>query len=426
MASTAEVHVISKANNTVHTTVTTNTCQIHPLAANSVRVRSSLVSLTANNLSYARAGDLFGWWQAFPVPSQLPEPYNDATQHGIVPVWGYGEIVESKIDALKVGTLMYGYWPASSLPVDLELERMEPEGHWYDKTEHRKMLWSLYHRYQTQEPSLHLEELDRAQLEERAWLTIFRPVWECGFAIDRFILGDVPVHPLGKDGGDWTAEDADLSRAVVVSLSASGKTARSFNDACLNNRKPGTGPLGFVAVTSKIDGSLLTASTSIPARTVSYASATSSDTLDFMASKSPNKIVIVDFGGRGDSLASLISATKTHTQLSSARLLVIGCGGEAKVPTSSGELGQYFQTLRRPDRIQMNTSTVREQAIEKVGAQEYWEMIEEGWQGFVDRGNMKDLKLELANGVKTFEHGWRRLCEGGAADVDGMAFRFDQ
>lgn len=426
MAFTAQVHVISKVNNTVHTTLSTHSHPLPSLAANSVRVRTSLISLTANNLTYARAGDLFGWWQAFPVPSHLPAPYNDPIQYGIVPVWGYGKIVESKIDKLKVGTLLYGYWPASNLPVDLELQPLEPEGHWYDRTEHRKALWSIYHRYQAQDPLLRLDKLTQAKLEHRAWLTVFRPVWECGFAIDRFLFGDVPVHPLGKDGGDWTAEDADLSGAVVVSLSASGKTARSFNDACLNNRKPGTGPLGFVAVTGRADGSLLAAEGSIPTMTVSYGQATSSDTLDFIVSKSPNKVVIVDFGGRGDSLSSLISVIKDHTTLSSAKLLIIGIGGEAKVPTSSEDLGQYLKTLRRPERIQMNTSAVRDDAIEKLGAEKYWDMVEEGWKGFVDRGNMTDLKLELANGVGAFEKGWRKLCEGGAADVDGMAFNLDQ
>lgn len=420
MPSTAKVHVISKVNNTVHTTVTTDTTHFPPLAANSVRVRTSLVSLTANNLTYARFGDLYGWWQAFPVPSNLPLPYNDATKYGIVPVWGYGEILESKLDALKLGTLMYGYWPASNVPVDLELEPMEPEGHWYDRTEHRRALWSIYHRYQAQEPSLRLDRLSQMELEEQAWLTIFRPVWECGFAIDRFLFGEVPVHPLGKNGGDWTAKDADLRRAVVVSLSASGKTARAFNDACLNNDRH---VLGFLAITSRVDGTLLPTKTSIPTKTVSYDQATSSDTMAFITSKRPDKIVIVDFGGRGDSLTSLILAVRNH---SAAKLVIIGCGGDARVKTSEEDLGRYLETLRLPERIQMNTSAVRDQAIEKVGAEKYWSIIDEGWNGFVGRGNMRGLKLELRDGVDAFEGGWRRLCEGGAADIDGMAFRLDK
>jgi len=422
----AQVHVIDKSNNTIHTTLTVSETQLPNLSSNSIRVRPALISLTANNLTYARFGSAYGWWAAFPIPSNLPAPYNDSSRFGTVPVWGYGEIVESKVEALKPGQLIWGYWPATSLPVVLELEALEPKGHYYDISEHRKALWSIYQRYQVRDSNLRLKDLSQVELEQKAWETIFRPVWECGFDIDQFLFSEQHVHPLGKNGGVWTAEDADLSQAVVISLSASGKTARSYNDSCLNNRKPEAGPLGFVAVTSKVDGSLLTSKTTTSTRTVAYAESSSNETLSFISSKQPSKIVIVDFGGRDNSLSTLLSTLSSHPQLSPAKTLIIGCGGEPKVTTSAEDLGKYLATLRVPGKIQMNTSDVREAAIGKLGAASYFEVLEEGWKGFVERENMKGLKLELRNGVEAFEAGWTKLCEGRGAEVDGMAFRLDQ
>lgn len=33
--------------------------------------------------------------------AQLPYPYNDQRKYGIVPIWGYGEVTESKVDGLQ-------------------------------------------------------------------------------------------------------------------------------------------------------------------------------------------------------------------------------------------------------------------------------------------------------------------------------------
>ena len=43
----------------------------------SVRVRPELLSLTANNLTYANYVTILGWWSTYPVPKPLPEQYND-------------------------------------------------------------------------------------------------------------------------------------------------------------------------------------------------------------------------------------------------------------------------------------------------------------------------------------------------------------
>ena len=67
-----EVHVVSKADNSQHAAVTVENSSSSPLEPSSIRVRSVLVSLTSNNLSYARAGEWLHWYVSSPV-------YDDTT-----------------------------------------------------------------------------------------------------------------------------------------------------------------------------------------------------------------------------------------------------------------------------------------------------------------------------------------------------------
>ena len=99
-------------------------------------VKIDRFALTANNVTYAVAGDLIGYWSFFPAPEGL----------GRVPVWGFGDVVESHADGLSPGTRLYGYWPMSTylkiLPV-----RVKEDG-LFDGAAHRQALPQVYNRYQ--------------------------------------------------------------------------------------------------------------------------------------------------------------------------------------------------------------------------------------------------------------------------------------
>ena len=57
-----EVHVVSKVDNQVHAVATLDRSTYHhDLDASSVRVQPLLITLSSNNLSYARGGDLLHW-----------------------------------------------------------------------------------------------------------------------------------------------------------------------------------------------------------------------------------------------------------------------------------------------------------------------------------------------------------------------------
>jgi hypothetical protein len=54
------MHVVSKADNAVHATVGLRPIE-EALSPSSIRVATSLISLTSNNLSYASGGDSLHW-----------------------------------------------------------------------------------------------------------------------------------------------------------------------------------------------------------------------------------------------------------------------------------------------------------------------------------------------------------------------------
>ncbi|OQN99723.1 hypothetical protein B0A48_14493 [Cryoendolithus antarcticus] len=426
MSSAISIHVVNKSNNTLHHTVAyTPPSPAPPPQEGHITARASLISLTSNNLAYARLGSLWKWWDAYRVPSSLPSPYNEATQYGIVPTWGYGLVLSSRVPGLSPGTQLWGFWPSNSLLVDLKLVPDEPAGHWRDITENRAGMMSYYHRYQVAVLPGKISELSGKELEKVAWQTVFLPLFACGYWTSKYVLGTQPVHPFGAPGGEWTKDDADLSKAVVISLSASGKTARAFIDTLFHSRESGTGPLGFLAVTSKPDAEWLT-SDALPSRAVAYADATSNETTEWIRDLHPSRIVIVDFGGRAGSLDSLMSSLKSS--LPGASLKIIGIGGTATAMQSPSELAAFAKIAQIPERVQMNTSAVRDVLIERDGAKAVFEELDGAWKGFEGRAFAKGLNLKMgkgAGGEEGFEGGWKSLCEGKADAVDGLVYRMD-
>src|SRR6476469_4969291 len=76
-----------------------------PLAAGQVRVGLDLLALTANNITYAAFGKAMQYWRFFP---------SGEAGWGIVPVWGFGTVVQSLHPGVATGERLYGYWPIAS------------------------------------------------------------------------------------------------------------------------------------------------------------------------------------------------------------------------------------------------------------------------------------------------------------------------
>lgn len=400
MAQDAQVHVVSKNDRDEHATISTSSSNLPLLALNNVRLQTRLVSMTANNITYARMGSFAHWWDAFPVPSFLSSPYNDSIKYGIVPVWGYAEVISSHIEGLKEGNIFYGFWPSSNLPIDLQLEPTKPAGHFIDTTPSRQSMWSYYHRY-----VLAPENIDLTSPKLAAEI-VFKPLFECAHTLNTYVLGPRAIHPSPKTT-DSPWPHADLSSTAIISLSASGKTALAFTDAVLNARKPGSGPLGFLAISSTPTLTLPTPNASpIKTKTLSYASALSPEPTSFLTTlpSTLSKILVIDFGGRASSLPALLSHLRSHCP--AIEIGVIGVGSSPDTEDALAALASV------PERVQMNTSEVREVVVEGLGAEAYFGGMGEAWEGFCERGGCEGVEVSVGRGVEELGRGWGRLCEG--------------
>lgn len=106
------------------------------LADGEILVAIDRFAMTANNVSYALSGDVIGYWKFFPAE----DPW------GIVPVWGFGDVVASRTADVVVGERIWGFLPMASHVV------MRPaaatDRSFTDGAAHRAALPSIYNTYQ--------------------------------------------------------------------------------------------------------------------------------------------------------------------------------------------------------------------------------------------------------------------------------------
>jgi hypothetical protein len=98
-------------------------------------VKVDKFALTANNVTYALAGDMLGYWKFFPAEDSW----------GIVPVWGFGDVVESRAEGVAVGARIWGYWPTASHAV-VTPAKVSARG-FHEASPHREGLAAAYNAY---------------------------------------------------------------------------------------------------------------------------------------------------------------------------------------------------------------------------------------------------------------------------------------
>lgn len=159
------------------------------LAPDSVRIRAELLGLASYNLSYCAMGDILHWYDAYPLPGQVPEPFKDGTKYAVPPGWGYAKIEESTIEGLSSGTMLYGMLPMSSLVADLRLAQgKEAPSHWIEVSQHREQMMSLYKRYIVADSDF----ASNVPEKFREWRCGAFTVWQCGYLLNRYVFSAWP------------------------------------------------------------------------------------------------------------------------------------------------------------------------------------------------------------------------------------------
>ena len=155
-----------------------------------VVLRNARFGFTSNNITYAAFGEAMQYWAFFPAPEGW----------GRIPVWGFGDVVRSKHDAVSEGERVFGYLPMSTHLV-VEPDRLTEAG-FTDASAHRAALPGAYQQYSrvAGDPGY-----DPRYEDQQALL---QPLFVTSFLIE-----------------DFLADNGLFGAGAVVLSSASSKTA---------------------------------------------------------------------------------------------------------------------------------------------------------------------------------------------------------
>ena len=153
-------------------------------------VKVDRFAFTANNITYAALGDQLKYWQLFPAPEGF----------GIVPVWGFGEVIASRHPQVAIGERLFGYFPMSSHLV-IEATDVNKRG-LRDAALHRQGVAPVYNAYARVAGS---SDFEGRNGDHQALL---RPLFMLSFLVD-----------------DFLEENEFFGARAVLLSSASSKTA---------------------------------------------------------------------------------------------------------------------------------------------------------------------------------------------------------
>ncbi|HMF84655.1 MAG TPA: DUF2855 family protein [Acidimicrobiia bacterium] len=185
-----------------------------PLSPGQVLLRVDAFALTANNVTYAVAGNALRYWDFF--PSSEPEVW------GRVPVWGFADVAATAQDDIEEGTRVYGFLPMSTHVV-MTPRRVDPNG-FVDMTPHRAGLAGAYNSYsRTNADPAH----DPAHEDHRMilWPLFFTSFLIGDFLDDNSFFGadEVILSSASSKTAIGTAFELDRRREVgVLGLTSSG------------------------------------------------------------------------------------------------------------------------------------------------------------------------------------------------------------
>lgn len=172
------------------------------LAPGQVLFRVDRFAFTANNISYAGAGDLLKYWNFFPT-----EP-----GWGRLPTMGFADVIASTYEGVSVGTRCFGFYPMSKYLL-IEPSSASPTSI-MDGVPHRVGLASAYNRYQP----IETDPVYSAQYEDELMLT--RGLFLTSFLADYF-LADSNYH--GATSVLISSASSKTSIALAFRMSEHGR-----------------------------------------------------------------------------------------------------------------------------------------------------------------------------------------------------------
>ncbi len=327
------------------------------LASGQVLFRVDRFAFTANNISYAGAGDLLKYWNFFPT-----EP-----GWGRLPTMGFADVIASTYEGVSVGTRCFGFYPMSKYLL-IEPSSASPTSI-IDGVPHRAELAPTYNDYRPTDtdPTYSAEYEDELMLTRGLFLTSF--------------LAD-----------DFFAESNHYGATSVLISSASSKTS-----IALAFRVAEQGQVKTIGLTSARNLEFVE-STGFYDRVLTY------DAIGSLPTDEPS--VFVDMAGNtkvsreihehfGSSLKYSMRIGATHWDAG---------GGDADLP---GPNRAFFFA---PSQIQKR--------VAEWGPQEFQERLGASLQAFIE-STRKWLRVERGYGRDAVERIYQATLQGSARPDQG-------
>ncbi len=324
-----------------------------------ILVKTDRFALTANNITYGVVGEKIGYWKFFPAEEGW----------GVIPVWGFADVVQTKSADVKEGERLYGYFPMGThlvmAPANVKPERL------FDGAAHRAGLPPVYNSYARTRAEAHY---DPKMDDERMLLF---PLYATSFCLY-----------------DFLADSKWFGAGQIIIVSASSKTAIGLAMALADDASaPQT-----VALTSA--GNLGTVS-----KLRLYSSVHAYDDIASIDASVPT--VIVDMSGNGKVLSAL------HKRLGDNMRY---CSNVGVTHYDENEMGPDFIRERSamffaPGHIQKRSKEWGPGVFEKK-AFVFWRdaaVRSRAW-----------LKFERALGLKGLETAYRKVLNGESAPDRGV------
>ncbi|HYL52444.1 MAG TPA: DUF2855 family protein [Acidimicrobiia bacterium] len=185
-----------------------------PVGQGDARLRVDAFALTSNNITYGALGDALQYWKFFPA----------ADNWGRIPVWGFGEVVESNNASVQEGERVYGYFPMSDELV-VAAGKGDVRG-FTDLATHRQPMAAAYNRYLRVDADP-IYDAAREGQEMVLW-----PLFFTSFMID-----------------DSLADNEFFGASEVIISSASSKTA--IGSAHLLHNRAGARVVGLTSAANR-------------------------------------------------------------------------------------------------------------------------------------------------------------------------------
>ena len=329
------------------------------LTEGEVLVKVDSFALTANNITYGIVGEKIGYWKFFPA----------ADDWGVIPVWGFANVVESRHPDLPVGERLYGYFPMGShllmRPGGIKPVRM------FDSMPHRQGLPLVYNAYSR---------------------TSGEPAYDASMDDERMLL--YPLYATSYCLYDAMRGAAYHGASQIAVPSASSKTAIGLAYAL---RLDSDGP-SLVGVTSSGNRAMVEA-------LGLYDEVFTYDDMSSMDASQPT--LIIDMSGNGSVLSDL------HEMLGDNMRFTSNVG---LTHYDANSMGSHF--IRERSAMFFAPEHIRKR-VEELGPGEFERRTFGFWQDAADKS--RDwLKLQHVAGAAGLEDVYRQVLEGRAAPNEGI------